>query len=142
MPAVKALDRISQKWARVAAASQAEYEEGVRNPKKDWASATAAAEDAYTKGIQQAVAQKRFGKGVKAAGSEKWQKNAIEKGPGRWAQGIGLSQSAYETGFGPYRSVIERTTLPPRGPKGDPANIQRVALLAKALHEEKLKRRG
>jgi hypothetical protein len=34
--------------------------------------------------------------------------------------------------------VIQGTTLPPRGAKGDPANIQRVAVLATALHAKKV----
>lgn len=142
MPAVKSLDRISKKWARVAQASQAEYEEGVRNPRKNWAEETAAAEQRYEQGITQAISQKRFGKGVRAAGQEKWQRNSVEKGPQRWANGIQLSQDNYERGFAPYRSVIEGITLPPRGPKGDPKNIQRVSAIADALHKEKLARQG
>ena len=142
MPAVKALDRISSKWARVASVSQPEYEEGVRNPRSDWAEKTKAAEGNYDRGVQQAIQQKRFGKGVARAGTAKWQKNSIEKGVNRWAQGIQVSQAAYEAGFQPYREVIMRTTLPPRGPKGDPKNIQRVAVMADALHKERLSRQG
>jgi len=142
MPAVKSMDRITTKWARVAAVSQPEYEEGVRNPRKDWADETRKAEGNYDRGVQQAIQQKRFGKGVARAGTQKWQQNAIEKGVPRWAQGIQVSQANYEAGFQPYREVIMRTQLPPRGPKGDPKNIQRVSVMADALHKEKLARKG
>lgn len=142
MPAVKSLDKISQKWARVSQQSQAAYEDGVRNPRTDWADATAKSAASYAAGVQKAVADKRFEKGVRNAGSSKWQQAAIEKGPGRWAEGIRLSQDAYERGFDPYRQVIEKTNLPARGPVGDPSNIQRVAVLAKALHDERLRRQG
>lgn len=142
MPAVKSLDRISKKWARVAQASQAEYEEGVRNPRKNWAEETAAAEGRYEQGIQKSITDKRFGKGVRKAGQEKWQRNSVEKGVSRWADGIRLSTDNYESGFAPYRTVIENVKLPERGPKGDPKNIQRVAAIATALHAEKLKRQG
>lgn len=142
MPPVKSLDRISDKWARVSQGSQQAYEDGIRNPRGDWAEATAKAEKAYASGVQKAVSAGRFKKGVEAAGNAKWQKNALEKGPRRWAEGISLSQDAYERGFAPYRSVIENTSLPDRGPVGDPANINRVAILSKALHDERLRRQG
>lgn len=142
MPAVKSLDRISQKWARVSAQSQTEYEDGVKNPRQDWAESTRAAEGNYERGIQASIQRKAFGKGVARAGTQKWQTMTLKKGPSRWANGIQVSTQAYESGFAPYREVITRTSLPPRGPKGDLKNIQRVSVLADALHKEKLSRQG
>ena len=142
MPPVKSLDRISAKWSRVAQVSQQEFTDGVQNPRKDWAKATQEAEGNYERGVQASIQRKAFGKGVGKAGTDKWQQATLEKGSTRWAEGISLSTGAYETGFAPYREVIQRTTLPPRGPKGDPKNIQRVAAVANALHAEKLKRQG
>ncbi len=139
MPAVKSLSDISAKWSRVSQGAQGDYIDGVTNPRKDWATETANANDNYKKGIQASISQDRFLKGVKKAGTSKWQDGAINKGPGRWAEGINQATGKYEAGFKPYRDVIERTTLPKRGAKGDPANIQRVAILAKALHDEKMK---
>ena len=142
MPAVKSLDKISAKWAEVSQRSQGAYEDGVRNPRKDWAKNTAAAANAYASGVQAAVSSGRFAKGVTRAGTAKWQANAIEKGPGRWAEGIRLSQSAYERGFAPYRTVLENLTLPARGPVGDPSNINRVKVIAEALHKKRLQMHG
>jgi hypothetical protein len=142
MPAVKSLARISGKWARVASVSQTEYEEGVRNPRSDWAEKTRAAEGNYERGVTQAIQRKSFGKGVAKAGTAKWQERTLTKGPSRWSEGIQQSKAAFEAGFAPYAEVIKRTNLPPRGPKGDPKNIQRVAVLAEALHAEKLSRQG
>ena len=142
MPPIKSLDQISAKWARVSQGSQQSYEDGVKSPRASWAQNTAAAEGNYEKGVQASIARKSFGKGVKKAGDDKWQKNTLEKGPARWSQGIGLAQNAYQEGFSPYASVISATTLPARGPKGDPANIQRVAVMAKALHDKKLQLKG
>lgn len=138
MPPIKSLDKISAKWARVSGLSQESYREGIENPATDWAKATAAAEDNYNKGVTQAIAQKRFGKGVLKAGTSKWQTNALAKGPDRWGQGIRLSENAYQDGFEPFRKVILDTVLPPRGPKGDPKNIERVRVMADALHKKRL----
>jgi hypothetical protein len=138
MANIKALDRINAKWQRVTAAAGAEYEEGVRNPTADWKAETLKANASYKAGVQKSISLDSFAKGVDAAGTSKWQKNAIEKGPARFAQGVSLAVDAYSTGFAPYRQVISALTLPPRGPKGDASNINRVAVVAKALHDKKI----
>ena len=140
MPQVKSMDRIKDAWKRRSAASVPDYTAGIQNPRKDWAQETVAAEDNYNAGVQAAVSRGAYGKGVADAGTAKWKKNALSKGVARWSQGIGLAEGAYVDGFAPYRTIIENTTLPPRGPKGDPKNIERVRVMADALHEEKLRR--
>jgi hypothetical protein len=139
---VKSIDRIKTKWKRVTSGAQAEYEDGVKNPRSSWAAGASAAEAAYEKGVQASIARKGFGKGVRKAGDQTWQKNAIEKGPARFAQGVSLSEDAYATGFAPYAEALKSVTLSPRGPKGDPANINRVSQVAKALHDKKISLAG
>jgi len=142
MAKIKDNARISAKWKRRAEGAGAEYEEGVRNPREDWAQATAASEPAYEQGVQQSISRKAYGKGVRKAGTAKWQENALAKGPTRYANGISLSQNAYEEGFAPFRQTIASVNLPPRGPKGDPKNIARVTAIAKALHAKKIELEG
>lgn len=138
MPQVKSLDRISDKWSNASSAAIGEYEFGVKNPKVDWAKATADAEAIYKAGVIKAANEGRFAQGVRKAGTSKWQENTLSKGVARWADGISKSKSAYEKGFAPYRETIINTVLSPRGPKGDPNNIKRVAEMAQALHKKKL----
>lgn len=140
MADIKDMNRITDAWTRRSAASTADYEAGVRSPRKDWAQQTAAAEANYNAGVQAAIQRKAFGKGVRQAGTETWQRNAIEKGTARWASGINGAQDAYVSGFSPYADVIRKTNLPPRGPKGDPKNIERVRVMSAALHAEKVRR--
>lgn len=140
MAGIKPLNSVAAKWSRVAGAAQGEYEEGVKNPRRSWAAETAKAEAAYDKGVQAAISAKRFGKGVRAAGDAKWQQNAIEKGPARYSQGVGLALEAYQTGFEPYHRALSSLVLPARGPKGDPGNINRVAIVAKTLHDIKMQK--
>ena len=139
MPAIKPVSEIAEKWARVTPGRSADYQAGIQNPKRDWAEATKAAEEAWVQGIQEAASQRRFSRGVARAGSEKWKKKALELGATRWGPGVAAARDDYEKGFAPYAEVIARTTLPPRGPKGDPKNIERVRVLAQALHEAKIK---
>jgi len=142
MANIKPIDRIVNKWKRVASAAQEEYRVGIENPRADWATQARAAESRYEQGVTGAIQRKAFGKGVQKAGTQKWQQMALTKGPGRWTEGIQVSGDSYATAFEPYARVIAQLQLPPRGPKGDPRNIQRVAAVAKALHDEKLRRAG
>ena len=138
MPEIATPSQIADKWARVTPARQVDYIDGVRTPRRDWADATAGAEENFELGIQNAIANKSFGKGVRRAGTDKWKTRTTEKGPGRWSQGIGLAKSDYEAGFAPFRNVIANLTLPPAGPKGSPQNIERARIMAAALHQAKL----
>ncbi len=139
MAKIKSIDEIARKWAEVTPGRVGEYEQGVKNPGKDWATETAAAESNYDTGVQKAISEKRFGKGVIKTGTAGWQEKTLLKGPSRWASGVAISKSDYQEGFAKFRDVIANTVLPPRGPKGDPKNIQRVAILAKALHDAKVR---
>lgn len=139
MAGIKSTAEIARKWASVTPSRTAQYEEGVANPRKDWATETAKAAGNYATGIQKAISDKRFEKGVARIGSAGMIAKTLAKGPSRWAQGVAVSESDYEAGFAPYRDVISRTVLPARGPKGDPSNINRVAAIAKALHDRKVK---
>ena len=138
MAAIKSISDIASKWARVTPARTEDYEKGVRSPRRDWASETAGAEARYGEGVQTAIAEGRFARGVADAGSGKWQAKAVSKGVPRWGPGVREAQPDYEKGFGPFRNVIEGVTLPPRYPKGDPRNIERVATIASALHDAKV----
>lgn len=142
MAGVKSLDKIVEKWNRVASGAQAEYEAGVRDPRKDWASATKAAEKAYDAGVQAAISAKRFGKGVSKAGTAKWQSMAIAKGPRRWSEGISLAKETYAAAFAPYHTALSSIVYPEKGPRGDPRNIDRVAKVASTLHALKIKIKG
>lgn len=138
MAEIKPLGRSSEKWKRQSQASGPEYTAGVSQTKKDWKQNTLAASDNYDAGVTQGIANQSFQKGVDAAGTEKWRKNTLSKGPGRWTEGIAKSTDEYEKGFRPFHDVIAGLTLPPRGPKGSAQNLLRVAAVTNALHEKKL----
>jgi len=139
MAEIKSVSAIADKWARVTPGRTEDYKLGVQNPKRDWADETAAAEGNWKAGVDKAQAAGLFGKGVKKAGTDKWQKKALAKGPGRFAEGVYIAQPDYEKGFAPYRDAIERVDLGPRFPRRDPRNLDRVKRVVDALVAEKLK---
>jgi len=78
-----------------------------------------------------------FAKGVQQAGDAKWSAAAQGKGAERFGPGAQAGVGDYEKGVQKYLNVIENTILPPRGPKGDPRNIERVKVMASALRKAK-----
>ena len=142
MAFIRSIEQIANKFATVTPGRTADYEFGVTNPRKDWMTSTAAAESAFEGGVTQAIAKKRFGKGVKAAGTEKWQRGATTKGTARWGPGVTLARDDYARAFAPYRDAIERVTLPPRYPRRDPRNLERVKAVVNALVAAKEQRVG
>lgn len=142
MPAIKDTARIATKWSLVAGRSADAYQEGVENPRSDWKQATLASNNNWEQATQRAITQKSFRAGVDRSSTDAWQAGAINKGVSRYSAGVALGQANYERGFAPYAAIIRGTNLPDRKPKGDPANIQRVSLMAAALHNGKLRISG
>ena len=139
MAEIKSIKAITSKWTRVTPGRTEDYKLGIQNPKRDWESETAAAEGNWKAGVDAAQAKGLFGKGVKKAGTKKWQDKALAKGPGRFAEGVYMAGPDYEKGFAPYRDAIERTDLGPRFPRRDPRNLARVKAIVDALVAEKIK---
>ena len=88
--------------------------------------------------VQAAISRGAYQKGVAKAGDAKWAAKASGKGSQRFSQGVSDAQQEYANGVAPYLQTIEATALPPRGPKGDPKNIERVITLNNALRAKKL----
>jgi len=142
MAEIRPIDQIARKWATVTPQRSADYEFGVNNPVRDWAQRTAAASESWKSGVQAAIAGDRFKKGVTKAGTATWQEGATGKGVARWGPGVALAEDKYATGFGPFREVIARTTLPPKFARGDPRNLERSRVISEALRKAKIAAAG
>lgn len=135
---IKSMDRIVAKWTTQSASATNQYEQGVKSPSRDWGEACASAEATYAAGVQAAIARQAYSINAAKAGTATWQKGALTKGVARWAAGIAISTDKYKAGFAPYREVIANLTLPARLEKGNAANIERVRIVAQALHAKKI----
>ena len=137
MVATKSAEASAEKFARNASQAGPDYEAGVRNPKKDWASETMKAKEAYKAGVQDSISRGAYEKGVQEAGSEKWQRKAATVGKDRFASGARAAEGDYKKGVEPYLQEIERVVLPARGRRGDPANYDRSRVIGEALHKKR-----
>jgi hypothetical protein len=134
---IKDIAASSDKWQRRAAVAGPDYQSGVQNPRVPWAAAAQAADANYRAGVTAAASAGRFASGVKAAGDERWSKNAIAKGPSRYAEGVSLAVDRWQRGFQPFQDGIRSLQLPARGPKGSPQNLNRVSAVANLARQIK-----
>jgi len=134
---VKSADAAAKKWAARAGAAGGDYAAGVQNTQKDWAGATAGSAQAWATGVATAAQTGSFARGVNNAGTAKWKTKASGVGAQRYPQGVAAAQPFYQAGIGPVLQTLGGLTLPPRGPKGDPGNLQRVAVIDQALRKLK-----
>lgn len=139
-PRVPPVSQVAAKWARRAASAGPEYELGVTGAGTRWQTNAAAAENNFKAAVTAAAAAGRFGRGIAKAGGAKYEKNAVSKGPARFAQGVGVAEPDYSSQVAPFLQVIAATDLPARQPTGSEGNIQRVAAIARALRALKVGR--
>ena len=140
MVKVKPVDKVVEKWKNRASVAAGDYKDGVLNPKRDWAEATAQAEDAWKKGLTDAMSRGAYVAGVKEAGTDKWKKKASTVGATRFSDGVSSAVDEYKKKISEVLSILEGIELPPRGARGSEQNYERVKIIGKALHEYRTKK--
>lgn len=124
---IKPLATIVAKYVQRASGAGQAYTDGVNNPRQPWAASTAASANSWSSGVQQAITDGRFVKGVNATGDSGWQTKANTIGAQRYPGGITAGQNKYSAKLQPFLQMLSTLNLPGRLPKGDPGNLQRVA---------------
>lgn len=135
---IRSMADIAAKWTRVTPERSEDYKLGVENPKKDWKTGASGGKEAFKAAMQKVIAEDRQNKGVMKSSTDYWKEKALALGVQRFSQGVAVAGPAYTSGFDPYRTVIEGLSLPARYAKGDPRNIERVRVIAAALHAKKI----
>jgi hypothetical protein len=128
----------AKKFTMRGQAAASDYRDGVAAAGSDWAQNTAASEDNYNAGVQDAISRKAFSKGVAKTGAQGYVDRATTVGAQRFPQGIAAAGPAWQDGAQPYLDVARNTNLTPRGPKGSPQNMQRAADMAAAMRRKKV----
>lgn len=135
---IKDTGSIARKFVQRASVAGPDYTAGVQSAGGDWETNTKASEENYKAGVTQAAADGRFGRGVAAAGAAKYVDRATKLGAQRYPQGVGAAEGDYARGVQPHLDMMKSLDLPPRRPKGDPANQQRAAIVAAANRKLKV----
>ena len=128
----KDIGSIATKFVTRAQAAAGDYKTGVANAGSTWEQNTTAAEPQYEAGVQQAINNKKYGKGAAGKGT-KYQTNAVNLGSNRYGPGVANAQAAYTQGMAPVLQVLQGINLPAKGFRGSPQNQQRSNAVATAL---------
>jgi hypothetical protein len=137
MAQIRPLDFVVNKYTQVTPGRTEQYRAGVSAPRRPWAAQAAAAGPSYRQAVTAAAGAGRYEAGVARAGDAKWSRGAVGKGPDRFATGVSAAGPDFQAGFAPYHQVIQATALPPKGPRGQAANIERVRVMSSALHQRR-----
>jgi len=135
---VKDVSVATSKFTQRAAAAASDYQAGVQGAGEDWQRNTAASAENYNAAVQDAISRNAFARGVSAAGGAKFAQKASTTGARRFPEGVREGGPAFAAGVTPYLQTIAALTLPPRRPKGDPANFARVQAVGEALRRRKV----
>ncbi len=135
---VKTAAAIAAKWARVTVNRVQDYEDGVRNPRRDWAKNAIDAEDNYQAALKESFTRKARVKGITKVGTAGQQAATIEKGIPRWPEGVRVAQPKMEEGMGFVVRAIASVKERPKYPKGDIRNLEIVKDITQAVHKAKI----
>lgn len=128
---------LSAKYVARAQAAVPDYKAGVASPRRSQSQSAIAAAGTWSQAVQQAATNGSYQKGLQASGDAKWQANSTNKGGVRYGPGVAAAQQSWASGVQPYLQTLSNLTLPPRGVRGSPQNIQRVSAVDDALSKLK-----
>ena len=132
---IRSTSDIAEKFSRVTPSRASEFVAGVAQvPPGEFEAAAIAGEANYKVATSAAIAKGSRAKGLAGSG-QKWLRRIAANGESRFATGTAGAASDFAQGFAPFRETIAGLTLPPRGPRGDPKNIERVRAVADALRK-------
>jgi len=136
------IDRTVSKWIARARVATPDYEAGIKAPKEPWLDQAVKAKDVYKAAVTAPEVPDLFVRGIKRAGTERWESMALRKGKDRFAPGVELSQPYYRGQMTDILAEIEKIIIPARAPRGDIRNLERVKKIFEELHAWRLAKRG
>lgn len=137
---MKTASQSAGKWATNAGSASGNYLEGASSTTKDQSAAAIAAKGLYQQGIQEAISRDAYAKGLSKSGKAGWLRGVQEKGAANFGVGVTSpsAQSKYAQESGRFDSARNAASGQPRGAKGSPQNLQRVAAVVNAMRAIKV----
>ena len=134
----KSASSVVQKFIERAGAASGDYVSGAQQTTKDQSARAIAAKAIYQQALTASFARDSYAKGLQKSGQAGWKKGVEEKGANRFAEGVAVSGSKYATNSGKYDSARAASDSMPRGLKGSPTNLAKVAAVVSALRATKV----
>jgi len=137
---VKTLEDTVKRWVEETPKRAAYYELYTPAAGKRWEEHTVGAMDTYKAAVTAIGIERRFAGGVRRVGAPKFVNKVKKVGIARFGPGIVAAEDYYKGGIDPFLKRLAEIDVPERKPRGDPANLKRVEVIFKELHELRLKR--
>ena len=135
---VKSAADVAAKWAQVTPGRQQYYASETPAAASDWEKNTIAAKASFQAAVTASNIGEMFSGGVKKAGAAKYARKVTDVGINRFGAGVTAAVQDMQSGISPMLETIAAQTLPARQPRGSAANLQRVQVIADALHKKRL----
>lgn len=135
---VKDINKSAAKFVQRASIAGPDYSAGIDAAGTSQFDNAVAAKDSWGAGVQTAVANGSFVKGLQRVGPGKWTTNAKTKGAKNYPAGVAAAQQSYLSAVGPYFQVLSNLDPGPRFPRGDPRNQARSVAVQVALRKQKV----
>lgn len=129
---MKTAQQVAEKFVNRASAASGDYVDGARTTTKDQNAAAIAAAELHKQATTAALNEGRFAAGLRKAGKQKWLDGVQKKGGNRYGEGVAASAPSYATESARYDGARAAASSLPRGIKGSPQNLQRVAAVVAA----------
>jgi len=126
------------KWVEETPRRSGYYEREAPKAAERWQERATAAGATYKTAVTAPDIERRFTGGVKRAGADKFRRKVLAVGVARFGPGVTAARPDYEKGFTPYIEALKVVDVPVRKPRGDPANIDRVRVIAGELNKKRL----
>jgi hypothetical protein len=133
----KSAQQSAEKFVRNAGAASQDYVAGAEQTSKDQSALAIAGKANWAAGVQSAISGGRYEKGLQKSGKAGWLAGVKNKGQNRFGEGVANSAGKYAANSARFDTARNAASSAPRGPKGSPANLQRVALVVNALRTTK-----
>ncbi len=128
------------KWQSRSAGAGSDYAEGARTTDKDQAQRAIAAKAVYQQALQESFTRDAYARGLGKSGKAGWLAGVEQKGTANYSTGVSAdsARQKYLSESGKFDPARKAADSLPRGPKGSPANLQRVTAVVSALRAAKV----
>jgi len=129
----KDLAASATKFSNNASGASGTYVKNASAAGQTWQDNTANAGDNFQKGVQAAIANNSFVKGVQKAGSAKYVKQIGAVAGTRYTDGTQKGAPAWQAGFGPIAQIVSGVDIGARGPRNSQQNKARSSAMQDAF---------
>lgn len=116
----------AQRLGQAGFANADRYQRGASGKGSKWAQRAGAAGANYQEGIQRALSEKKFDKGIAAAGPSAYDSGVSTKGVQNWAPGMQLGADKYARKTAKFAPLWNQELPTARGAKRSPNNLKRM----------------